>query len=49
MKVEFLDKSGAVIDTQTTSVGPLAPGESKPVKVQTAKAAAAVRYTIASA
>jgi basic membrane lipoprotein Med (substrate-binding protein (PBP1-ABC) superfamily) len=26
MKVEFLDKSGAVVDTQTTTVGPLAPG-----------------------
>ena len=49
MKVEFLDKSGAVVDTQTTTVGPLAPGESKPVKVETAKSAAAVRYTIAAA
>lgn len=49
MKVEFLDKTGAVVDTQTTTVGPVAPGESKAVKVESGKAAAAVRYTIAAA
>ena len=48
MKVEFLDKGGAVVDTQSATVGPLAPGESKPVRVETPKPAVAVRYTIAA-
>jgi tetratricopeptide (TPR) repeat protein len=35
--VEFLDQSGAVVDTQQVSVGPLAPGQSKATRVESAK------------
>ena len=46
--VEFLDKSGAVVDTQQVSVGPVAPGQSKATKVESAKAGVvAFRYRMA--
>ncbi|MGZ8414549.1 MAG: hypothetical protein ACXW05_17615 [Gemmatirosa sp.] len=49
LKVEFLDKAGAVIDAQDVSVGPVAPGETKPLKVEVAKPGVqAVRYKINS-
>jgi hypothetical protein len=35
--VEFLDKGGQVIDTQQVSVGPVAPGQSKAARVESAK------------
>ena len=46
--VEFLDRSGAVVDTQQVSVGPVAPGQSKTAKVESAKAGVvAFRYRMA--
>jgi tetratricopeptide (TPR) repeat protein len=49
IRVEFLDKAGAVIDAQDVSVGPVAPGETKPVKVEAAKPGIqAVRYKVNS-
>ena len=37
LTVEFLDKSGSVIDTQTVSVGPVAPKASGTFRVKSAK------------
>lgn len=37
IRVEFLDKEGAVVDTQEVSVGPVAPGKSATAKVEAAK------------
>lgn len=46
--VEFLDKSGAVVDTQQVSVGPVAPGQSKTARVESAKpGVVAFRYKMA--
>ena len=46
--VEFLDRSGAVVDTQQVSVGPVGPGQSKTAKVESAKAGVvAFRYRMA--
>jgi tetratricopeptide (TPR) repeat protein len=45
VRLEFLDKNGNVVDTQTQSVGPVAPGERKDVKFETTKpGVAAFRY-----
>ncbi|HUQ19244.1 MAG TPA: FxLYD domain-containing protein [Gemmatimonadaceae bacterium] len=45
LSVDFLDKSGQVVSTETTSVGPVAPKGSKEFKVKTAKGGiAAFRY-----
>jgi hypothetical protein len=45
LSVDFLDKSGKVISTETTSVGPVGPKGSKEFKVKTAKGGiAAFRY-----
>ena len=45
---EFLDKSGAVVDTQQVSVGPVAPGQSKAARVESAKGGVvAFRYKMA--
>jgi tetratricopeptide (TPR) repeat protein len=46
LKVEFLDKSGSVVATQTADVGPLAPKESKPFTV-TAEQGGVVAYRYA--
>lgn len=47
--VEFLDKSGAVVDTQQVSVGPVAPGQSKATRVESAKGGVvAFRYKMAT-
>lgn len=47
--VEFLDRSGAVVDTQNVTVGPLAVGDSKATRVETAKGGVAgFRYRLAS-
>lgn len=49
MTFEFLDRSGAVVDTQNVTVGPLAPGDSKATRVESAKGGiAAFRYKVAS-
>ncbi|GLC27008.1 tetratricopeptide repeat protein [Roseisolibacter agri] len=49
LTVEFLDKAGAVIDTQQVSVGPVAAGEKKTAKVEVAKPGVqSFRYKIAS-
>jgi tetratricopeptide (TPR) repeat protein len=46
--VEFLDRGGAVVDTQQVTVGPVAPGQSKTTKVESAKAGVvAFRYRMA--
>ena len=46
--VEFLDKNGGVVDTQQVSVGPVAPGQSKATKVESAKpGVVAFRYRMA--
>ena len=46
--VEFLDRSGAVVDTQQVSVGPVAPGQTKPARVESAKpGVVAFRYRMA--
>jgi tetratricopeptide (TPR) repeat protein len=46
---EFLDRSGAVVDTQQVSVGPVAAGQSKAQRVESAKAGVvAFRYKLAS-
>jgi tetratricopeptide (TPR) repeat protein len=46
--VEFLDKGGAVVDTQQVSVGPIAPGQSKTARVESAKGGVvAFRYRMA--
>jgi lipopolysaccharide biosynthesis regulator YciM len=37
VKFDFLDKSGNVVDSQTQTVGPIAPGERKPVRFETTK------------
>lgn len=44
VQVEFLDKSGNVIGTQTATVGPVAPKASAPFKVTVQGDAAAYRY-----
>ena len=45
MKLEFLDKNGNVVDTQTQSVGPIASGERKTVRFETTKSGVvAFRY-----
>ncbi len=47
LAVEFLDKAGAVIDTQNVSVGPLAVGDSKAARVESAKGGiVAFRYKL---
>lgn len=47
--VEFLDKSGAVIDTQQVSVGPIGAGDSKTARVESPKGGVvAFRYKVAS-
>ncbi len=47
LAVEFLDRSGAVVDTQTVSVGPLAAGDSKAARIETAKGGVmAFRYKV---
>jgi tetratricopeptide (TPR) repeat protein len=47
--VEFLDKGGAVVDTQQVSVGPVAPGQSKTARVESAKpGVVAFRYRMAA-
>lgn len=47
--VEFLDRSGAVVDTQNVTVGPLATGENKATRVESTKGGvAAFRYKLAS-
>jgi tetratricopeptide (TPR) repeat protein len=49
LRIEFLDKSGAVVDAQDVSVGPVAPGETKPVKIEVPKPGVqAFRYKINS-
>ena len=49
LQVEFLDKAGAVIDTQQVSVGPVAPGEKKTTKVEVAKPGVqSFRYKVGS-
>lgn len=46
--VEFLDKNGAVVDTQQVSVGPVAPGQSKAQRVESSKGGVvAFRYRMA--
>lgn len=46
--VEFLDKTGAVIDTQNVSVGPIGAGDSKTARVESPKGGVvAFRYKIA--
>jgi tetratricopeptide (TPR) repeat protein len=37
IKFDFLDKSGNVVESQTQTVGPLAPGERKPLRFETTK------------
>ncbi|AHG89857.1 hypothetical protein J421_2320 [Gemmatirosa kalamazoonensis] len=37
IKFDFLDKSGNVIDSQTQTVGPVAPGDRKPVRFESTK------------
>jgi predicted Zn-dependent protease len=45
MKIEFLDKAGTVVATQTVSVGPIAPGQSAPFKAEaTGAGITAFRY-----
>lgn len=44
VQVEFLDKSGSVIGTQTATVGPVAPKASAPFKVTVQGDAVAYRY-----
>ena len=45
--VEFLDRSGAVVDTQNVTVGPLAVGASKAARVESAKGGVtAFRYKL---
>jgi Tfp pilus assembly protein PilF len=46
LKVDFLDKSGSVVSTQTVSVGPVGPKESKPFTV-TAEPGNVVAYRYA--
>lgn len=47
IRVDFLDAQGAVVDTQTTQVGPVAPGETKPARIESAKSGVvAFRYTV---
>jgi tetratricopeptide (TPR) repeat protein len=49
LTVEFLDKDGNVVDTQQASVGPVAPGETKQGRVESAKGGiVAFRYKVAS-
>ena len=44
---EFLDRAGAVIDTQQVSVGPVAPGQTKAQRVESAKGGVAgFRYKV---
>lgn len=46
---EFLDGSGQVVDTQNVTVGPLAPGESKPARLESTKPGVkAFRYKLMS-
>ncbi|HEY0777503.1 MAG TPA: hypothetical protein VGD56_06000 [Gemmatirosa sp.] len=46
---EFLDRSGAVVDTQNVTVGPLAIGDTKAARVESAKSGiAGFRYKLAS-
>jgi hypothetical protein len=46
--VEFLDKGGNVVDTQQVSVGPVAPGQSKTARVESARpGVVAFRYRMA--
>jgi len=37
IKLEFLDKNGNVVDSQTQTVGPIAPGDRKPIRFETTK------------
>jgi hypothetical protein len=37
VKLEFLDKNGNAVDTQTQTVGPLSPGDRKPLRFETTK------------
>ena len=37
VKIEFLDKSGTVVDTQQGTIGPIAPGERKAQRFEAAK------------
>ena len=47
--IEFLDKSGAVVDTRQVSVGPVAPGQSKATRVESDKGGVvAFRYKMAA-
>ncbi|GJG87350.1 hypothetical protein tb265_25310 [Gemmatimonadetes bacterium T265] len=49
LAVEFLDRNGQVVDTQNVSVGPLAVGDSKSARVETAKSGVtAFRYKLVS-
>jgi tetratricopeptide (TPR) repeat protein len=49
LQFEFLDKSGAVVDTQSASVGPVAPGATATARVESAKpGVAAFRYKVQS-
>jgi tetratricopeptide (TPR) repeat protein len=49
LQVEFLDKGGQVIDTQTVTVGPVAPGQTGTAKVEAAKPGIqAFRYKLQS-
>jgi hypothetical protein len=45
MKIEFLDKSGNAVATQSVSVGPIAPGQSAPFHAEaTGAGIVAFRY-----
>lgn len=48
LSIDFLDKDGNVVDTQTAAVGPVAPGETKQARVEVAKPGiVAFRYKVA--
>ena len=47
LAIEFLDRSGSVVDTQNVSVGPIAVGETKAARVESAKGGVtAFRYKL---